>query len=56
MNRLAEIGKRSLYGAWLGGSLSIVFNVSIFDWRLLAVLVPTCVLVSVFNTQEVDLD
>lgn len=53
---LAENMKKTLYGAWLGGSLSIVFGASLADWRFWVVLLPTVALVTVFNGGDFDLE
>lgn len=52
---LAENMKKTLYAAWLGGSLSIA-GLSWTDWPFWVVLLPTCLLVTVFNGGSFDLE
>jgi hypothetical protein len=40
--------KKSLYAAWLGGTLTLFTNLNWFDWQLYAIIIPTVVLVVVF--------
>lgn len=41
--------RKHLYGLWLAPSIGIAFNASPFDWRVLLVVLPTYVLVFLFN-------
>jgi fatty acid desaturase len=52
---LAENMKKTLYAAWLGGSLSIA-GLSWSDWSFWVVMLPTVALVTVFNNGKFDLE
>lgn len=41
--------KSYFYGAWLGGSIAAVFDTPLNDWRPWVVILPTVLLVSLFN-------
>lgn len=43
-----------IYGIWLGGSLSVLFNVGLFDIRWWLVVAPTVALVTIFNEKRGD--
>jgi hypothetical protein len=46
---------RILYGSYLGGSISMVFNVGILDWRWWIVLLPTVILAELgFRSENKD--
>lgn len=48
--------ERSLYSAWIGGSMCALYGTSIADWRLWVVVLPAVALVTVFNQTEFELD
>ena len=47
--------EKVLYAAWLGGSLSLA-GMSATTWQFWVVLLPTCLLVTVFNDGKFDLE
>jgi len=53
---LAENMKKTLYAGWLGGSLAIVFKADWTDWPFWVVMLPTILLVTVFNDGKFDLE
>lgn len=54
--RIVQNWRQYLYGLWLGGAINAAFGAGIFDLRFWVVLLPTVVLVTIFNENRFDWD
>lgn len=56
MDHLINNWRRYIWAMWLGGATSILFDTSVFDFRFWLLVVPTMLLVSVFNDRIFEED
>lgn len=52
MENFMENWRDYIYGIWLGGALSVIFGVGLFDIRWWLVVVPTIIFVRIFNENQ----
>ena len=56
LQKLKRNFERSLYAAWVAGSLAALYDATLTDWRLWVVVLPACLMVTLFNQTEFELD